>query len=605
MKKKLLFKILPVFILTISIPAAIIVLFSYNSTKNLFKADIISNKKTMNTQIARAIDVDLKGLEKQSEALIINFSDMKDLLAYTNDTIDEKYSAISDKVRYYLLSILKNNEQSNGIGLINIYGSMLLYTNYGTLNPNYDKVIKDDWVRQTYLAKGNPLNFILDLNNYTVNGTQPTNKVIAVTRAIMNYTNDNIPIGISIFVQNLENFGQTVIKDKISEGDTILILDKNNAMVFSNNTVPDSLYSGIIKVLAGEVSAAEYMTTVEKNLLLCNFSSAYGFKVISIIPEKAIEDKLSGIQKINLILVLLLSTTVILLSVFLSRLIVTPLKRLMISFKHFEYGDFEVRTPVKGEDEFAEICKGFNSMVSNLKGLIREKYEMDIHLKQAELESLQSKINPHFLYNTLSSMKSIIEKNDFQNAYSMVQNLSDIFRYSLSKGRFIVSFAEELDHIGKYLWIQKFRFGNRYTVAYDIDQEALNCPILRITLQPIVENSLVHGFEGKDGTGRISISAKVFREICNIYVIDDGAGIPSEKLEEIGRLLKEAPEIDMNSASGNLIGIFNVNTRIKLYFGASYGVTITSTVGKGTTVRIAIPSADAGKGVIIHENFGG
>ena len=169
-------------------------------------------------------------------------------------------------------------------------------------------------------------------------------------------------------------------------------------------------------------------------------------------------------------------------------------------------------------------------MVTNIRILIEQKYEMGILRKQAELESLQSQINPHFLYNTLTSIKAVINRKDSNKALNIVQNLSDIFRYNLNRGKYIVKFSEELEHVKKYLFIQECRFMDKFEVFFDIDEEVLNFDIVRLTLQPIVENALYHGIEAKRGKGEIRIAAKIFNDKYYIYISDNGIGIPAEEL---------------------------------------------------------------------------
>ena len=378
---------------------------------------------------------------------------------------------------------------------IDINNYLTMYENFeGITLPLVNNEIKNSWIKQTYAAKGNALTFILNMNKYTKNFYTKANKVIAVTRSIIDYKNSNKSIGISIFVQDLVKFGEIAINNHVNDNETILILGANYEPVYSNKVVTNTILNKTKELLRNSSELLGlYTINHKKYFLISNAKSKYDFKVVTLIPYSIIDNKLSYISKISILLLVFLTFSSLLLSIFFSRLIISPLKKLTRAFKRFENGDFNASVIVKGEDEFAEICNGFNKMVSNLKILINEKYELDIQWKHAEFESLQSKINPHFFYNTISSLTCIIEKKDYENAYNMAQNLSDIFRYSLNKGRYVVSFAEELDHIKKYLWIQKFRFGEKYIITYDVDKETLNYPILRLTLQPIVENALIHG----------------------------------------------------------------------------------------------------------------
>ncbi len=596
-RKYLFLKIFCIFAITISVPVSLIVMYANRAVENLLKTNFITYAKSMNAQVAEAIDDNIQSLDMQSQALNINISQFSAFLAYTSGTIDQNYRAASREASFYLSSMLVNNQSCDGIGLVNQADALVMYVNSTGIALIDDLRIRDPWLAQTVAARGKPVLHLMDLNRYTKNHPEETHPVLAVTRSVIDYTSYNEPIGISLITQDLAKFGDVVTRNRITEGETLVILDDANQVVYANQPLEEALLHRIVLATSGDKPLLKE-TTLEgtRDYLIRHVSERSRFRTITLVPDRLIRQQLDRIRHISLVLLVLLLVSVLLLSLLLTNLVVSPLRRLLFAFRKLQQGDFEVQVPVKGEDEFSIICEGFNHMVSSLKRTIRDKYEVEIHLKQAELESLQSKINPHFLYNTLSSLDSIIERNDMENAHRMVQNLSDIFRYSLSKGGFIVPFTEELNHIRKYLWIQHFKFGSRFSASYDIDPEVLACRILRITLQPVVENALLHGLYGKVGPGRITITAKVYAGICNVYISDDGVGIPGDKLEAINELLARPGRINPDGAARKRIGIFNINARIRLYYGEEYGVSLSSLEGQGTTVHIRLPAITAAEG---------
>ena len=596
-RRILFLKLFCIFMIAISVPVTLIVIYSNQTVENLLKTNFIAYATSMNTQVAEAIDDNIRSLDMQSQALNININQFNAFLAYTSGTIDQNYRTASREASFYLSSMLVNNQSCDGIGLVNKADALVMYVNSTGITLIDDLRIRDPWLGQTTDAKGKPIVHIMDLNRYTKNHPEQTHPVLAVTRSVIDYTSYNEPIGISLITQDITKFGDVVTRNRITDGETLVILDDGNRLVYANQPLEETLLEKMVLATAGD-KPDMIETTLDgtRDHLIRNVSERSRFRTITLIPDQLIQQQLERIRHISLVLLVLLLVSVLLLSLFLTNLMVSPLRKLLHGFQKLQQGDFEVRIPVKGEDEFSIICDGFNHMVSSLKRTIKDKYEVEINLKQAELESLQSKINPHFLYNTLSSLNGIIERNDMENAHRMVQNLSDIFRYSLSKSGFIVSFSEELNHIRKYLWIQHFKYGNRFSASYDIDPEALECPILRITLQPVVENALLHGLYGKDGPGRINISAKVYEGICNIYISDDGIGIPRTKLEEINELLSQPIRLTPVSPTRKRIGIFNINARIKLYYGEAYGVSLASAEGQGTTVHIRVPAVTTEQG---------
>jgi two-component system, sensor histidine kinase YesM len=238
------------------------------------------------------------------------------------------------------------------------------------------------------------------------------------------------------------------------------------------------------------------------------------------------------------------------------------------------------------------------SVINTVKGRIRElldgEYTAKLLKKQAELNALQSQINPHFLYNTLESIRSqaIIEGVD--GIAKMTKALSSMFRYSISQKDSIVTFAQELKNTENYLTIQQYRFFNKFIIIKELDENdcsVMDCKIPNLTIQPIVENAIFHGLEKKSGTGTIKISAYPTQNRIVINIEDDGLGMPEHKVKEHNGLFNFDREqiITSEVMEKNNIGLVNVNERIKLNFGSEYGLHIYSTLELGTNVEITLP----------------
>ncbi|MFC5402550.1 sensor histidine kinase [Cohnella soli] len=591
-RKKVFFKIFLLFLLAISIPAFVLTKISYDNTKKLIKSEFIANKKALNAQIAKSIDDNLNSMQKESLALNYNIADIKTFLSYKPETIDENYFVAEGRMNLFLISILSNNDRFDGIGLAKMDGSMMKYVNFDGLATVEGSRLPASVVQQATGKQGDSSVTLLDLDQsmkYTILDRR-NGSAIAVLRVLYDYNEGDKPIGLSFFTQGLTKFGEIAAKGKSSDNETLLFLSNDNRVVYSSGEIPARLTDALRKIENdARKNSPAYSLTFGDNVVFYNQSSAFGFKVLSFVPENVITDKLSVVQKLNVTLIVILAVAILILSFFLSNLITLPLKKLKKSFKQFETGDFDSRVSSKGEDEFAEICRSYNRMVGSVKALVTEKFELELLRRQSELEALQSKINPHFLYNTLSSIKAVIQKQDADKARQMVQDLSDVFRYTLNKGRFVVTLNEELQHIRKYLALQKHRFGDSLETSFDIDSDMLDCSILRLTIQPLVENAIVHGLEGASGRGKITISVINADALIHIYIEDNGAGIEPGKLAAMNALLSENPEVAPHSESRNYVGIYNVNSRIKLYFGTEYGVKVLDSSPEGTTVRVTIP----------------
>lgn len=227
---------------------------------------------------------------------------------------------------------------------------------------------------------------------------------------------------------------------------------------------------------------------------------------------------------------------------------------------------------------------------SDIDFLIDKISSIKLRQKEAELNSLQNQINPHFLYNTLESIRGAALYHGLPEIASMAKSLSLLFRYSISE-RVLVTVKEELQHLENYISIQNFRFENKFQLQYSIPPEVMNYKILKLTLQPLIENSIKHGLEMKLGKGTIRIEILQLNSNIKIVISDDGLGMPAKKLDELNRSLASIKGRDQGTggSSGTGIGVMNVNARIKLYFGNQYGLRFREEA-VGTTVEITLPA---------------
>ena len=265
--------------------------------------------------------------------------------------------------------------------------------------------------------------------------------------------------------------------------------------------------------------------------------------------------------------------------------IIQPISQLNQATEKIAQGDFNARAQADSEDEVAELAVSFNKMAGSMQSLIDKVKEDERKMRKADLRLLQEQIQPHFLYNTLDTIVWLIESNEPDEAVTMVVTLSDFFREILSKGKEFISIKEEEKHISSYLQIQEMRY--RDILEYDIqlDQVIYKYQILKLTLQPVVENALYHGIKYKRAKGCIHIHGEKEGDIIRLTVRDDGVGMDEEELEQLRQQIEKPCQ---ETEKG--FGLANVNERIHMYFGPEYGMKIQSQKGKGTTVEIVIPA---------------
>lgn len=265
--------------------------------------------------------------------------------------------------------------------------------------------------------------------------------------------------------------------------------------------------------------------------------------------------------------------------------IVKPIGKLYKATEKIAEGDFSVRARVKNGDEMGVLAEGFNAMAENMQDLIDKIKEDEAKIRRTDLRLLQEQINPHFLYNTLDTIVWLIEGNESDQAVNMVVTLSNFFRLVLSKGKEFISIRDEEQHIASYLKIQEMRYHDIMEYDIQIDKVLYDYQIIKLTLQPLVENALYHGLKYKRAKGYIHINGEKDGNLIRLTVRDNGVGMEQE---ELAILQKEIEKPCEETEKG--FGLANVNERIHMYFGAEYGLKIQSTKGKGTIVEVLIPA---------------
>lgn len=601
-RRNIKYKLFVIFMIIIAIPTLLTGIIFFKMSSTVVEKDFIKYKSQLIENVSRRIDENMNSLIRQSMAIYNNPDDI--LYVLNPDTTDSYSSSLDSYKRMsdFFQSVMQSNDNIDSIALFSIAGDVKYYINKlgGTLN--FDNVRNKAWFLDTIAQKGSTLLTEPHFNDYVQDKEISKIPVISISRVVLDLQSDkNAMRGVLSIDQDVNKFKQ-LLSNVISEKNEIItVLGQSNSIVYTNKPISKADYTKLISMMNENsgFSTNSFNFTSNGQPLLATFfeSPEHHWKILSLLPIAELQKKSLFLKNINNTLFIILSFVAFIISITFSLLITTPLNKLMYSFRKVQRGDFNTKIAVKGEDELSLIGKTFNKMVEDIRNLIEQKYEMTIFRNQAELKALQNQINPHFLYNTLTSIKAVIDKKDHAFASIMVEHLSDIFRYNLGKVVHAVPFREELEYIRKYLFLQKCRFSDKFEVYYDIDEEVLDFTILRLTLQPIVENALYHGLEPKFGKGDVKIVAKRFNEHFYIYITDDGVGIPLERLVELNSQLEQNTELDQNSKSDHdsksgQVGIHNVNSRIKYYFGANYGLKITSISGSCTTVKITLPAQE-------------
>ena len=303
--------------------------------------------------------------------------------------------------------------------------------------------------------------------------------------------------------------------------------------------------------------------------------------------DELIESKVAKMIRVVIFVAVMVIIATVLIGSILAKLFSKPAKQLADAMRKFvkEAESFEFH-PVKGTEEIEALSDSFGQMVLQIQELMDKVRNEEITLRKTELSALQAQINPHFLYNTLDSVAWMCEVGRTEEAIEMVNSLARLFRISISKGHELITVDQELQHAECYLKIQKFRYKNQFNYSFKVDESLTGYLCNKITLQPLIENSLVHGLDMSE-EGEIIIEVYEDGDDIVMSVSDNGVGMTKEQCEEILRN-------DVKGKSG--IGIKNVNDRVKIYFGEKYGVSIKSELDAGTRMELHMPK-------ILEENY--
>jgi two-component system sensor histidine kinase YesM len=267
-----------------------------------------------------------------------------------------------------------------------------------------------------------------------------------------------------------------------------------------------------------------------------------------------------------------------------------PLRLMTQAMLRVEQGDLGVRVPAATMgDELGRLSRVFNTMLDSVEHLVTQVYEAQLREKDAQLLALQTQINPHFLFNTLNSIRALSRKQHADAVAAMAESLAEIFRYSMSNWNEPVPLHEELDHVANYVTIQRARFGDRFTFDCAVPPELMDALVVKLSIQPLIENAIAHGLDRRRAGLCIVVSASLQGAQLCLEVADTGFGIDAQTLAQLVESLARPVAAAQLPRADVGIGLVNIDRRIKLLFGEQYGVVIRVTENVGTTVSLHLP----------------
>ncbi|NOU90169.1 HAMP domain-containing protein [Paenibacillus sp. LMG 31460] len=487
---------------------------------------------------------------------------------------------LKQKISFQLNTVLNTRKDISSILIFGINGEIIPYNEKIKLNPQVD-LAEQSWYKNAIEAKGKVVISSSHIQNMILNDY---NSVISLSRELSSDVGDE-KLGVLLVDLNYSVITDICNKIKLGNRGYVFIVDAQGNIVYHpkqqmiNNDQKMELISEVMRT-----PGSSFVTSEGKNsrMYTIKTSQSTGWKIVGVTYVDELVSNKDELQTYTFFGGIGFLIIAVLLSIILSLRISRPIKHLESSMKEVEKGNFDIQVDIQSSNEIGHLSNRFNRMTTEIKELMLQNVKEQELKRKSELQVLQAQINPHFLYNTLDSIIWMAETGKSKEVILMTASLAKLFRLSISKGQEFISIFNEIEHIKNYLTIQKMRYKSKLDFEINVDKNILSYKMIKIILQPLVENAIYHGIRNNAGKGNIQITGMRKGDRILLQVIDNGIGM---SLEEIHNMYQK----DRTSAKGSGIGVQNVDQRIKLHFGDQYGLHFESELGRGTTVNVWLP----------------
>ncbi len=578
-RRSMAFKYLLAFILILVLPTILICIF----INNLYMDTLINKSSQALMQALRQISIGVNNEVTRislTASTISNDDQIMDMVNrwHKSRDISEKFD-LSEQIDSKLNYLFSNSGQVETIIFLFKDNGMYNYKNEPIIPE--DEIKQMDWYRQSQQNKGQ-VRVHGTLKSFTYNSLHQY--VISASFSPSDQSGSDVSsIYFAFRVNNLESFYSGI---KIANKGQMLIVDNKNQILASSNSEIIGKYISEIGFSGGNVPRGTNVLLLNgnKELVSSEYIEKIDWKVINITPYEELTEEVQKASTTVVFIILVLLLLFMVFSFTFFREIIIPINNLMKKMKNVEKGNFDEAIEIKSSNELYQLGESFNRMVRQVKFLIVERDLKERQRNQAEIEVLQSQINPHFLSNTLNSIRlmAMIAKTD--SIKNMTDALIKLLQASFAKKGKFITVAEELENLDSYLHIMKVRFGDKFDTFFEIEEELKRYSVLRLILQPIVENSILHGVSELEKKGAITVKGYIKEHKVYFEIEDNGVGMTPEQIE---RLLEEDKS---NSKGFSSIGIKNVDQRIKLNHGNEFGLLIESKPEVYTKITIKLPA---------------
>jgi len=514
-------------------------------------------------------------------------TDIQALLQETSSSSAQNFSSTIKNIEL-LDDIVSQRPNIASIFILGRNKRVIGNTQNERINQKYD-FFGQAWYRQAVENPGESNYISPHKQNYVVGSSK---YVISLCRSINSFDTKDV-LGVMMIDLNLQALDDICRNVQLGKNGYIFVVDQLGNQIFhpggihgqepANGGLTSSDEILISAVLGTESGSFTQEFHREVQQITYQKIDSTGWVVVAVTPYREIIDDISKTRNSLILIGIICLMVTFLITLLISAAITRPLRDLEKRMEAAEQGDLAVSSVEYPHDEVGKLSRKMDSMLAKISGLMQDVVHEQESKRKSEMKALQAQINPHFLYNTLDSIVWMAETNN-RDVVLMTEALARLFRITLSRGEDQISLEQELEHVRNYLIIQSIRYVNKFDYSITCDTSLYSCRVLKLILQPLVENSIYHGVKSKRQMGQIRITARDVERKLLIEVTDNGIGMTPEKAANL--LFESEPGRRRNQGG---IGVLNVHERIQLYYGQEYGLKFISMPGEGTTVQIWLP----------------
>ncbi|SFK97519.1 HAMP domain-containing protein [Paenibacillus sp. 1_12] len=564
-------------------------IFYYKNTSDI-KSQTFSLSKIIAKQFSEMLDLYMQNIEELTLSISIDPAIQSNLFDFYKATNPIEKETIGYKLNPILFNFSYPKSYVQSISIYTLDGHFYHYTKYVKPEPVVS-LSNEQLHNYTEVLGSKPFILLPPTGEQALDEKPET--VVSFIRKITKIPTQSIMGFVDIKI-NLNEFKMVLTNTEEKENDStmhVLIVNDDGEVVFENgNRLMGNSRTRFDSAIFRQPLPEGELRWKDKVYLYTFEKSGYtGWSTVILIPKDEIVVKQKRIQDIVIVIGFISMLLIATVSYILSHQITLPLSNMTRKMSRVEIGDLNQRMDYAGANEIGKLSRMYNHMLDSISRLIREVYELKLAEKNAQLSALHAQINPHFLYNTLNIMKSISRLRGIEEVAEISESLAGLFQYSMKNLHRPVALEEEIEHINNYIKIQQHRFGSRLELRCDISGALLQASILKLTIQPLIENAVNHGLRRVKTGGQITIRAACHEAVLTITVTDNGAGMDEAQRTQLHNTLESSSSLQQFQDIHHGIGLLNIHQRIQLFYGKPYGLQVSSKSDAGTTVTLMIP----------------